>query len=124
MPIVISSLVVSCGMSKSSLTSSSPWTQPKTRTQGAESDQGVKGKKSKKQENEEEEEETGVHRSASFALDFPPSISFSFYFFFKGSDAAGGYRPPPQFLGPPFSSSSSFSFDPFFLLSNYYWRKM
>lgn len=84
----------------------------------------LRGKKSKKQENDEEEEETGVHRSASFALDFPPSISFSFYFFFKGSDAAGGYRPPPQFLGPPFSSSSSFSFDPFFLLSNYYWRKM
>ena len=122
MPIVISLsfselffLLVECSMFYRHL----GYREQRTRTQGAESDQGVKkeknqrkrnktGKKKKNQNCDEEEEETGVLRRLLLHWIFHLPI-FYFIFFHLLQDAAGGYRPPPQFLGP-FSSPQFFSF--------------
>lgn len=100
--------------------------EQRTRTQGAESDQGVKKEKIKEKETKQEKKikikivmkkkkKKQVCFVGFFCTGFSTFQFFIFYFIFFHllQDAAGGYRPPPQFLGP--FSSPQFFFHLFFL---------
>jgi cation transport ATPase len=126
----------SCGMFHRHL----GYREQRTRTQGAESDQGVKKEKIKEKEtkqekkknqncDEEEEEETGVLRRLLLHWIFHlPIFYFLFYFLPSSSRCCWRLSTTTPISRTLFFTSVFFSFIFFililFFVSNYYWRKM